>query len=103
MRTSPTPPVSRKEMHPVLVHAFMWRIIRALKSAGVLSIKLTVSLRDFGPQYLAVMTAMRRGSWTWNRPATAFRGPKTGAFAGLIVLAVSAAFTSNRFGSDLMT
>ena len=49
-------------MHPVLVHAFMWLMMRVCRSAGVVSMKLTVSRRGVGPQYFDVSTAMRSGS-----------------------------------------
>src|SRR5918993_3211331 len=43
MRISPTPRVSAKEMPPVRVQALSWLTIRARRSAGVDSMKLTVS------------------------------------------------------------
>src|SRR6266566_3920476 len=98
MRTSPVPDVSTNETHPVLVHAFMWVMMRARKLAGVLSMKLTVSRRELGPQYFDVIAEMCWGSSTGKSSAS---GPTIGALTGLIRTAVSAAFTSNRLGRAL--
>src|SRR5262249_25026491 len=95
----PVPPVSANEMHAVLVQAFMWLTIRARRSAGVVSMKLTVSRRGLGPQYFDVRMAIRRGSLTWKPSAIAAWAPNMGALTGLIRVAVSAAFTSRRRGS----
>jgi hypothetical protein len=65
--------------------------------------KLTVNLRNWGPQYFAVKTAIRMGSLgALNLPRTAAVGPMAGAFAGLISRAVLAAFTSSDLGSVLI-
>src|SRR5437868_4379648 len=100
MRTSPLPLVSTKEIAAVLVHAFMWLRIRARKSAGVLSMKLTVRRRAVGPQYFDVRTAIRCGSMP-KLPPTEASGPSDGALTGLIFTAVSAPFNSIRFGRFL--
>ncbi len=74
-------------------------MIRVRRSAGVLSMKLTVSRRGVGPQYFPVRTAIRCGSIT-RSAVTAATGPNTGALTGLIVIAVLAAFTTWRLGTD---
>src|SRR6266568_7193949 len=101
MRTSPVPDVSTNEIHPVLVHAFMWVMMRVRRLAGVLSMKLTVSRRGLGPQYFDVITAICLGSNTGKCAATSASGPNIGALTGLILTAVSAALTSNRLGRAL--
>src|SRR5439155_1231301 len=92
--------VSTNETHPVRVHAFMWLTIRARRSVGVVSMKLTVSRRGVGPQYLAVMTAICRGSITPN-PALPPTGAAIGALTGLMRMAVAAAFRVSRLGRAL--
>jgi hypothetical protein len=74
-------------------------MIRFRRLAGVLSMKLTVSRRGVGPQYFPVRTAIRWGSIT-RSAATATTGPNTGALTGLILTAVSAAFTTRRLATD---
>src|SRR5215469_10146251 len=65
--------------------------------------KLTVNLRGLGPQYFDVTTAMRKtSSGIRNLPLTAAVAPMTGAFTGLILRAVLAAFSKSPFGSDFM-
>jgi hypothetical protein len=101
MRISPCPPLSTNWMATVRLHAFMCCRIRLRRSAGVGSRKLTPSLRGLEPQYLAVTTAMRSGSLRSNDIPAIATGPKCGALAGLISLAVWAASTSRLLGSDL--
>src|SRR5437868_6596836 len=101
MRTSPSPCVSANEMQPVFVQAFMWLRIRAWRSPAVFSIKLTDNCRGFGPQYLEVNTAMNCGLMMSRAAAISAIRPTTGAFAGLIFLAVSAAVITRRDGRDL--
>ena len=62
MRTWPVPWVWANVMQPVRVQALRWLTMRARRSLGVLSMKLTVSVRGDGPQYLPVTTAMLSGS-----------------------------------------
>ncbi len=79
----------------------MWLMMRARKLAGVLSMKLTVSRLVVGPQYFDVRTAMRAGSITSKSAAAWPNAAIIGALTGLILTAVSAAFTSSRAGRDL--
>jgi hypothetical protein len=92
------PDVSTNEMPAVWVHAFIWLMIRARKSAGVGSMKFTVSLRVADPQHFEVTTAMRKGSTRRIPRRLRQEAPRTGAFTGLSVTAVFAALTSRRFG-----
>src|SRR5262245_56127093 len=87
-------------MQAALDQAFMWARIRARRSDGVLSMKLTVNLRGEGPQYFEVKTAICRGSII-----SACASPNeniAGAFTGLICLAVAAAFMIRRWGNALI-
>jgi hypothetical protein len=62
IRTSPTPAVSANDIPAVSFHAFICATMRLRKSAGVLSMKLTVSCRGTGPQNFVVSTAIFCGS-----------------------------------------
>src|ERR1700730_9178945 len=72
-------------------------MILARRSAGVLSMKLTVRRRGVGPQYFDTITDILSGSMIASAP-TAASGPNTGAFIGLIFTAVFAAFINSRRG-----
>src|SRR5687767_2246678 len=99
MRTCPVSEVSWKEMPAVNVQAFRWLTILARRSAGVLSMKLTVSIRGDGPQYRPVSSVSRSGAAIpKERPS----GIRSGALTGLILIAVSAAFVCSRAGRDLI-
>jgi hypothetical protein len=96
---SPTPPVSTNDIPHVLDQAFMWLRIRARRSAGVLSRKLTVNRRGLGPQYLVVSNVRWSGGSTSPVPE---RSSRSGALTGLIRAATSAAVARNRPGTALM-
>src|SRR5689334_16753957 len=99
MRMSPVPPVSTNVIPHVLDQAFMWLRIRPRSSAGVLSRKLTVNRRGFGPQYLVVSNVRWSGVSTSPVPE---RSSRSGALTGLIRAATSAAVARSRPGTALM-
>src|SRR4051794_21971068 len=72
--------------------------MRARKSAGVDSMKLTVSRRGDGPQFLLTRMTNRAGVSTSE---AAPNGADSGALTGLIFVAVCAARCQRRFGRAL--
>src|SRR5689334_8684973 len=71
--------------------------MRAFRSAGVLSMKLTVKVRDAGPQYRVVSSAIIAGEGARSAVPT---DPCSGALTGLIWRAVCAAREWSRAGSE---
>src|SRR3954447_7276915 len=86
-------------MHALAPQAFMCWMMWARRSAGVLSMKLTVSRRGEGPQYLPTRMTNRAGVRTSE---AAPNGAASGALTGLIFVAVRAALSHRRFGRALM-